>query len=89
MIAKSIQCVGKVQGVYFRASTKETAKTLGIRGWVKNQMDGSVLIHAEGEEEALDQLIGWCEKGPVYAEVKSVEVNDSVYEGFKSFEITH
>jgi len=87
MVAKSIHCVGKVQGVYFRASTKEVARGLALTGWVKNQKDGSVMIHAEGDSLSIDQLIEWCKEGPAYAVVKSVETNEAKVEGFQSFDI--
>lgn len=87
MVAKSIHCVGKVQGVYFRATTKEVAVALKLCGWVKNQEDGSVLIHVEGQETAIDQLASWCHQGPQYAHVKTVEIKDSEIEGCKSFDI--
>lgn len=48
---------GRVQGVYFRASTKEVADSLGISGFVKNQPDGSVYLEAEGESEILDSFL--------------------------------
>lgn len=51
---------GRVQGVFFRASAKESAMNLGITGWVKNQPDGTVETVAEGEQEALDRFIEWC-----------------------------
>ncbi len=87
MVAQSIHCIGKVQGVYFRASTKDVAKDLGLSGWVRNQADGTVMIHAEGDENAVNQLIDWCKRGPEYAVVKSVDVADAVIEGYGSFDI--
>ncbi|MBV6639947.1 MAG: acylphosphatase [Cyclobacteriaceae bacterium] len=87
MIARTIHCVGKVQGVYFRATTKEIAVGLGLNGWVKNQADGSVMIHAEGKEETVNLLVDWCNQGPRHADVKSVKVTDSDIEGYQSFDI--
>ena len=58
-----ISVIGRVQGVFFRASTSEKAKALGITGFVKNQSDGSVLIDAEGEESKLKELEDWCLSG--------------------------
>ncbi len=88
MIARSIHCMGKVQGVYYRASTKEVATGLGLYGWVKNQADGSVLIHAEGQEEAINQLVSWCKQGPRFAEVEAVEVIEAEVEGYTTFDIS-
>jgi acylphosphatase len=72
----SILIKGKVQGVYFRQSTKETAQQLGITGTVKNQPDGSVYIQACGNEEKLQQFISWCKEGPSRAVVDQVIVED-------------
>ncbi len=65
---------GRVQGVWFRASTAERATALGIRGRAENQPDGSVLVHATGACEALECLIEWLHQGPPMARVESVEV---------------
>lgn len=89
MEAIEIRCSGKVQGVFFRVSTKSKAEEIGITGWVKNEFDGSVLIYAEGSKESLQELLEWCKKGPLLAEVSNVEVKEVVPEGFKSFEIKH
>lgn len=64
---------GKVQGVYYRASTAKKAQTLGLRGWVKNLEDGRVEIWAQGEPENLEQLLRWCKKGPMLAKVRNIE----------------
>ena len=64
---------GHVQGVFFRASTRERATDLGLTGWVKNRVDGTVEIVAEGPRDALGDLLAWCEDGgPELAEVSSV-----------------
>lgn len=68
-----LRITGVVQGVCFRAYTKEEATRLGLSGWVRNRLDGSVELCAEGSEEALAELAAWCEHGPVHAEVASVE----------------
>ena len=64
---------GRVQRVYFRVSTAQTATELGIRGHVENLMDGNVRIVAEGTTENLEKLIKWCGEGPPHAKVESVE----------------
>ena len=71
---KQVQVVvrGRVQGVYFRASTQREAKRLGLTGWVKNRPDGNVEVLAEGEEEGLKDLIAWANKGPSAARVERV-----------------
>jgi acylphosphatase len=63
---------GKVQGVYFRQRTMETALRLGVTGTVRNLADGSVEIIATGTETALQQLIEWCHEGPSRAKVVEV-----------------
>ena len=87
MIAKGIQCFGRVQGVFFRASTVDKALELGVNGWVKNEHDGSVLIHAEGAEQPVKNLQEWCKSGPVHARVSEVKVWDKEVKGYSSFEI--
>ncbi len=81
---------GKVQGVFFRASTKGVADSLGIKGWVRNLPDGSVEIVAEGKPEAIRKLIQWCKKGPTRAVVTEVEVKkEAPTETFENFYIRY
>ena len=65
---------GKVQGVFFRASTEEKAKELGLSGFVQNEPDGTVYLEAEGNPDALHQLEKWVHQGPKAARVDRVEV---------------
>ena len=65
---------GKVQGVFFRASTVGKAEELNIKGWVRNLNDGSVEITAEGRSEDISEFIKWCEKGPANANVTEINV---------------
>jgi acylphosphatase len=69
----SITVRGIVQGVFFRAHTKQVADALNLTGWVRNEYDGSVTIVAEGPEEKLKELLSWCKKGPSGARVEIVE----------------
>jgi acylphosphatase len=78
---------GKVQGVYYRASTQEKATELGLNGFVSNLPDGNVYIEAEGEAAILDRFLEWCKVGPARAKVETVEVKEETVEGFKKFEI--
>lgn len=64
---------GRVQGVYYRASTQEVAERLGLCGWVRNCPDGSVELVAEGPVEQLEQLLDWCRRGPPAARVDACE----------------
>ena len=72
--ARCIRVKGRVQGVYFRASTAERALALALRGRVRNEPDGTVLVLAAGNTGALEQLIDWLHTGPPMARVTSVEV---------------
>jgi acylphosphatase len=83
----SIHVSGKVQGVFFRASTKEKADEFKIKGIVRNNADGSVSIEAEGEGENLQRFIAWCKRGPKFARVEACEVNDGELRNYKSFTI--
>ena len=65
---------GRVQGVFFRANTKQQAEMLGLSGWVRNTKDGKVEAIFEGEEEVLDQIIKWCHRGPSLSKVDKVDV---------------
>ena len=64
---------GRVQGVFYRASTVQEAARLGLVGWVRNEPDGSVLIEAQGEREGVEHLLAWCGKGPPGARVSRVD----------------
>ena len=70
----SIKITGLVQGVFFRDHTRQKAQELGIKGWVRNEKDGSVSILAQGSKAGLDEFIEWCKKGPDSAKVENVEV---------------
>ena len=67
---------GRVQGVYYRQSAIDVAQRLGLRGWVRNRRDGSVEILATGDEEALNEFLGWCRIGPEAAKVAALEIMD-------------
>ncbi len=78
---------GKVQGVFYRNTAKETAETQGISGWVRNTEDGHVEIMASGSEAALQIYIAWCHAGPKLARVKEVMVTDMPDRSFEKFEV--
>ena len=65
---------GRVQGVFYRARTKEIAIELELNGWVNNRIDGTVEIVAEGNKEDLERLVDWSQHGPKHAHVTKVEV---------------
>lgn len=83
----TIWVIGKVQGVFFRASTKEKADELGLKGLVRNEWDGSVYIEAEGEEELVNQFTAWCREGPPRAKVEEVIIREGELKNFSRFEI--
>jgi acylphosphatase len=74
--ARRIAVRGRVQGVWFRASTAERATELGLLGRAENRPDGSVLVHAAGSPAALAKLIAWLYEGPPMARVDAVEVEE-------------
>ncbi len=81
---------GRVQGVFYRASTKNMAEQLGLKGWVRNTSDGRVEAVFEGEETAVKDMISWCHKGPRSAEVSDVTVDYTKFLGeFEEFCITY
>ncbi|SFS60482.1 acylphosphatase [Sphingobacterium wenxiniae] len=81
----NITVKGKVQGVYYRATTKAVADHLGVKGFVVNQPDGSVYIEAEGDAFSLESLLEYCEGGPDKAEVESVTYEEGELRDFINF----
>ena len=86
MKAVQARVSGRVQGVSFRWYTQERARELGVTGWVRNEPDGSVLVHAEGEDAAVEALVSWCRTGPSMAQVTDVAVREAAPSGATSFE---
>ena len=78
---------GKVQGVFYRATAKEIAQALDIKGWVKNTKDGHVESIASGSEKAIQQFIEWCKNGPEKAVVTSINLTSIKDETFADFRI--
>jgi DNA ligase D-like protein (predicted 3'-phosphoesterase) len=78
---------GKVQGVGFREAVMRRAEENGARGWVRNEEDGTVAVHAEGPASALEQLVGFLEEGQPAAEVDGVEVAEAKVEGHEQFAV--
>lgn len=79
---------GRVQGVWFRNSTKRQALKLGLCGWVKNMADGRVELKAFGTPENLKQLETWLHKGPPLAKVTSVHIEACPFEALKNFVVS-
>lgn len=82
---------GRVQGVFFRESTRREAERLGVHGWVRNQDDGTVEALVEGEAARVQQLIDWCHRGPPSARVDQVVVIDEPQRGeaLRGFTVVH
>lgn len=83
----SITVSGKVQGVFYRQSTLEKARELGITGTVKNMPNGDVQVLASGTASQLQQLVNWCKQGPPRAQVTSVHVEEIPQQRFAGFSI--
>ena len=69
-----IQVAGRVQGVFFRASTRDKAQGLGLGGWVRNLPNGDVELLAEGAAGAIARLLAWCHTGPKLARVDTCRI---------------
>lgn len=84
-----IRVSGRVQGVFFRASAADRAKSLRLTGFVRNERDSSVYIEAEGEENDLGKFVEWCKEGPPAAVVQSCEVSETPMKYYSEFSIQH
>ncbi len=81
---------GIVQGVFYRAFTREVANSLGLKGWVRNLYDGRVEIVFEGERSLIEAAINKCRIGPPGAQVKDIEIKwENYLEGFQDFRIRY
>ena len=88
-IARRVRVTGRVQGVFFRAWTRDEAQSLGVTGWVRNCSDGSVEAQLEGDPEAIDELLDLIREGPPDARVDNLSVEEADPEGLGSFEVRH
>lgn len=82
-----LRIYGRVQGVSFRYYTLQQARLRNIRGYVKNEPDGSVFVEAEGDEEVLSDFVQWCREGPRWAIVENVEIHDGKVKDYRHFDI--
>jgi acylphosphatase len=83
----SIKIIGLVQGVGFRAGLERAAKELKLVGTVRNEVDGSVYAEVEGPMSNIEKLVAWCHKGPRFAKVTEVKVQDVPRRDFTEFQI--
>ncbi len=89
MVCKRIRVFGKVQGVFYRASTKTMADDLKLVGWVRNEPDGTVMLEVQGEAEKVKKMIQWCKEGPTYSRVDDVLLEDTEPQPRTTFEIVY
>jgi acylphosphatase len=81
---------GRVQGVCFRAYAEEEAQSLGLKGWVKNLLDGRVEVVCEGEKDDVERFVEWCHQGPPGALVRDIDVGwETVTDEFDAFTIEY
>lgn len=78
---------GFVQGVGFRFTAADFARSRGVAGWIHNRGDGTVEAVFEGDADAVEAMVRWCERGPRGAEVERIETFDEPAEGLHGFEI--
>jgi acylphosphatase len=84
---KRVVVHGRVQGVFFRDSTRQRAQAAGVTGWVANRPGGTVEAVFEGDAEAVEALVRWMHEGPGGADVERVEVDEEEPEGLTGFEV--
>jgi acylphosphatase len=87
VVRRHVFVSGDVQGVFFRAETRDRARRAGVAGWVRNLPDGRLEAVFEGPGAAVESLIDWCRHGPAGADVQEVEVSDEDPEGLDAFEV--
>jgi len=87
MIRRRVVVHGHVQGVFFRETTRRRAEAAGVEGWVRNRSDGAVEMALEGERDAVERLVRFCEHGPRGARVEWVDVISEEPEGLAGFTV--
>jgi len=86
VVRAHVQVSGRVQGVWFRASTADTARALGLAGWVRNTAQGVETV-LEGSPDAVEAAVAWCHEGPPNAVVDNVDVTWETAEGLSGFAV--
>ncbi|ATP19554.1 acylphosphatase [Sphingobium yanoikuyae] len=86
VIARHLMILGQVQGVFYRNWTVETARSLGLTGWVRNRMDGSVEALVQGEADMVDHFVTLAQDGPPAAKVARIEAANAPVEALNGFE---
>ena len=87
MISVHVFISGQVQGVFFRAHTKEKAEELNLAGWVKNLPDGRVEAVFEGEQDQINKMLVWCYQGSPTSQVDQVDIRNEKPQSLKGFKI--
>jgi len=87
VIARRVVVHGRVQGVFFRDSCRRQAEASRVRGWVRNEPDGSVGALFEGPAHAVDAMVAWCRQGPPHARVERLEVTEAGPTGSTIFDV--
>jgi acylphosphatase len=86
-VARRVVVHGTVQGVFFREATRRRAESRGVRGWVRNNDDGTVEALFEGDPEGVDAMVAFVHDGPRAAQVEQVDVEDAEPEGLDGFAV--
>ena len=87
--AINVHIRGHVQGVFYRSKARELAQDLELRGWIKNEIDGSVRAHLQGDPQTIDKWLQWAQSGPELANVSQIETSEADFEKLSSFEIRY
>jgi acylphosphatase len=87
LVSKRIVIHGRVQGVFFRDTTRRQASARGVAGWVRNLPDGTVEALFEGDPEAVEAMVAFCREGPRGARVNRVEMSKADPEGLSDFQV--
>lgn len=87
MVRRRVVVHGRVQGVFFRDTTRRRAESRGLAGWVANREDGAVEAVFEGDPEAVEQMVRFAQEGPERAAVEDVEVSEEEPEGLEGFKV--
>jgi acylphosphatase len=85
-VARRLVIRGRVQGVWYREAMRQEAEALGVAGWVRNRLDGTVEAHVEGPSEAVEAMVRWARRGPEHAQVTDLEVHEDDPDGLARFE---
>lgn len=86
-VARRVVVHGRVQGVFFRDSTRREARSHGLAGWVRNCADGTVEAWFEGSADEVAAMVRWCTEGPRHADVEGVDVSEVAPEGLAGFAV--